>query len=79
MLIFGKRKNSRLLENKENSSLKLILSAYSAQPVNSYNSFVGKKRDRLVAVGPVNMPVSIAFVDQAIKEAERKGSLNSMF
>ena len=51
----------------------MILSAYNAQAVDSYNSFVGKKRDRLVAVGPISTPVSLVFVDEAIKEAREKG------
>ncbi len=67
------QEKQQILENKEKQFIELILSAYNAQAVDSYNSFVGKKRDRLVAVGPVNTPVSAAFVDQAIKEAQDKG------
>ncbi len=62
-----------ILDNKERQFVELILSAYQAQAVDSYNSFVGKKRDRLVAIGPVNTPVSAAFIDDAIKEAQEKG------
>ena len=61
------------MTRKEREFVELILSAYKAQPVDSYNTFVGKKRDRLVAVGPVSMPVSAAFVDEAIKEARVNG------
>ena len=67
------QERQQILENKEKQFIELILSAYNAQAVNSYNSFVGKKRDRLVAVGPVNTPVSAVFVDEAIKEAREKG------
>ena len=67
------QEKQQILENKEKQFIELILSAYNAQAVNSYNSFVGKKRDRLVAVGPVDAPVSSAFVDEAIKEAREKG------
>ncbi|MFH1092802.1 MAG: site-specific DNA-methyltransferase [Candidatus Omnitrophota bacterium] len=67
------QEKQQILENKEKRFIELILSAYSAQAVDSYNSFVGKKRDRLVAVGPVDTPVSSAFVDEAIKEAREKG------
>lgn len=66
------QEKQQILENKEKQFIELILAAYSAQAVDSYNTFVGKKRDRLVAVGPVNMPVSSAFVDAAIKEAREK-------
>jgi len=66
------QEKQHVLESKEKQFIELILSAYSAQPVDSYNSFVGKKRDRLVAVGSIDMPVSSVFVDQAIKEAKEK-------
>ncbi len=62
-----------ILNNKERQFVELILFAYKAQTVDSYNTFVGKKRDRLVAVGPINMPVSFAFIDEAIKEAKANG------
>jgi len=67
------QEKQQILENKEKQFVKLILSAYNAQAVDSYNTFVGKKRDRLVAVGPIDTPVSHAFVDEAIKEAQEKG------
>lgn len=67
------QEKQQILENKEKQFIELILSAYNAQTVDSYNSFVGKKRDRLVAVGSINTPVSSVFVDEAIKEAKEKG------
>jgi len=67
------QEKQQVLERKEKQYTELILSAYSAQPVDSYNNFVGKKRDRLVAIGPISTPVSSAFVDEAIKEARKKG------
>src|SRR3990167_1846419 len=70
---FREQGKQQILENKERQFIELILSAYNAQAVDSYNSFIGKKRDRLVAVGPVNTPVSSTFVDEAIKEAQEKG------
>lgn len=60
-------------EKKEKEFIDLILSAYKAIPVNSFNNFVGKKRDRLVAIGPINTPVTQEFIDQAIKECSQKG------
>jgi adenine-specific DNA-methyltransferase len=62
-----------ILNNKERQFIELILFAYKAQPIDSYNNFVGKKRDRLVAVGPINVPVAAAFIDEAIKEAKSSG------
>jgi hypothetical protein len=67
------REKQKVIENKEKQFVELILSAYQAQAVDSYNSFVGKKRDRLVAIGPVDSPVSSTFIDEAIKEAQEKG------
>ena len=67
------QEKQKILENKEKQFIDLILSAYNAQAVDSYNAFVGKKRDRLIAVGPINTPVSSVFVDEAIKEAREKG------
>lgn len=60
------------LERKEVEFVKLILSAYKAEPVDSFNTFVGKKRDRLVAVGPVNVPVSSAFIQEVVTECREK-------
>ena len=62
-----------ILRNKERQFIELILSAYQAQAVDSYNFFVGKKRDRLVAIGPISTPVSSVFIDETIKEAQEKG------
>ena len=59
-------------EQKENDFIKLILSAYKAEPVDSFNAFVGKKRDRLVAVGPIDIPVTNNFLEKIIKECKEK-------
>jgi adenine-specific DNA-methyltransferase len=67
-----KQEKQKVLERKEKQYVDLILSAYNAQKVDSYNNFVGKKRDRLVAVGPISTPVSHRYVDEAIKEARNK-------
>lgn len=63
----------KVLEKKEKEFVKLILSAYKAEPVDSFTTFVGKKRDRLVAIGPVNAPVSDEFVDEIVNECKEKG------
>ncbi|MEE8131531.1 MAG: site-specific DNA-methyltransferase, partial [Candidatus Paceibacterota bacterium] len=59
-------------ENKEREFIKLILSAYKAEPVDSFNSFVGKKMDRLVAVGSIDMPVTNDFLERIINECKEK-------
>jgi DNA modification methylase len=60
-------------EQKEKDFIKLILSAYKAEAVDSFNVFVGKKRDRLVAVGPIDTPVANNFLEKIIKECKEKG------
>ncbi|MCX6784642.1 MAG: site-specific DNA-methyltransferase [Candidatus Komeilibacteria bacterium] len=59
--------------NKEKEFIKLILSAYKAEPVDSFNVFVGKKRDRLVAVGQIDAPITTNFLEDLIKECKAKG------
>jgi len=59
-------------ENKEKDFIKLILSAYKAEPVDSFNTFVGKKRDRLVAVGQIDTPVTSDFLERVIAECKEK-------
>ena len=63
----------KVLERKEKEFVMLILSAYKAEQIDSFTSFVGKKRDRLVAIGSVNAPVSNDFVRDVINECKEKG------
>ena len=53
---------------KEQAFVKLILSAYKAEAVESFSTIVGKKRDRLVAIGPINLPVSQKFIQELVQE-----------
>jgi adenine-specific DNA-methyltransferase len=55
------------ITQKQNEFLQLILTAYKAEPVEQMPPFNGKKRDRMVIVGPVNLPVTHSAVDNAIK------------
>jgi len=64
---------SKQAERKEKEFIKLILSAYKAEPVESFVNVIGKKRDRLVAVGPINTPVSSKLVQDIVKECKEKG------
>ena len=59
-------------ENKEKEFVKLILSAYKAEAVDSFNCFVGKKRDRLVAVGAIDTPVTNDFLEKIVQECAEK-------
>lgn len=58
---------------KEKEFVKLIITAYKAEPVESFVNIVGKKRDRLVAVGPISTPVSSKQVQDIVAECKDKG------
>jgi len=60
------------LEQKEAAFLDLILRAYRAEKTAGFACFHGKKAGRLVAVGPVNMPVTRLFVEEIILECRKK-------
>jgi len=60
------------LEKKEQAFVDLILRAYRAEPVKNFETFSGKKLNRLVAVGPVNLPVTRLFVEEVISECRQK-------
>jgi len=59
-------------ENKEKEFVKLILSAYKAEPIDSFNSFVGKKRDRLIAVGSIDTPITGGLLEKIVSECQEK-------
>ena len=60
------------LEEKEAAFVDLILRAYRAEKTDGFQSFHGKKVGRLVAVGPVNLPVTRLFVEEVILECRKK-------
>lgn len=62
----------QIARRKEKEFINLILSAYKAEPVTSFNNFVGKKRDRLVAVGSIDLPVTSGFIQDLVKECKEK-------
>lgn len=59
------------LEEKEAAFLSLIMSAYRAEQISGSKTFHGKKNGRLVAVGPVNLPVTRLFVEEIILECRK--------
>jgi len=60
------------LAEKEAAFVDLILRAYRAEKTDGFNTFNGKKGGRLVAVGPVNLPVTRLFVEEVILECRQK-------
>ena len=66
------QEKQKQLEAKEKDFLNLILHAYRAEAVSQFKTFQGKKAGRLVAVGPVNLPVTRLFVEKIILECRQK-------
>jgi len=60
------------LAKKEKDFVSLILGAYKAEPVEGFKTFHGKRNARLVAIGPINLPVSRLFVEAVIDESISK-------
>ena len=56
---------------KEKAFIDLILRAYAAEKTEGFTNFQGKKAGRLVAIGPVNLPVTRLFVEEIILECRK--------
>ena len=59
------------LKEKEREFVDLILRAYAAEKIDSFTAFQGVKAGRLVAVGPVNLPVTRLFIEELILECRK--------
>ena len=59
------------LQEKEAAFLDLILRAYQAEKIAHFVAFHGRKAGRLVAVGPVNLPVTRLYVEEIILECRK--------
>ena len=62
----------KLIAQKEKDFVDLILKAYKAEATVGFKTFHGKKSARLVAVGPVNLPVTRLFAEEVIGECIEK-------
>lgn len=60
------------IEQKEKDFIALMFKAYRAEAVENFKCFHGKRSSRLVAVGPVNLPVTRLFVEEIILECREK-------
>lgn len=56
------------LAEKEAAFRDLILRAYRAERTDGFLTFQGRRAGRLVAIGPVNMPVTRLFVEEILTE-----------
>ena len=63
--------------NRELAFNSLILQAYQAEPISGFRTFRGKKNNRVIAIGPVNMAVSRLFAEQVVVECVEKGITNA--
>ncbi len=60
------------LQEKDAAFVDLIFRAYRAEKTEGFRTFHGKKAGRLVAAGPVNLPVTRLFVEEVILECRQK-------
>ena len=60
-------------QSKRDEFVQLILHAYRAQKVEQFRVFPGKKDDRMVVVGSIDMPVNRLDVEEAIEECRKYG------
>ena len=58
-------------QSKRDEFVQLILHAYHAQKVEQFRVFHGKKYDRMVIVGPIDMPVNRLDIEEAIVECRK--------
>lgn len=65
------QEKQKQLETKEKAFVELILRAYKAEAVDGFHTFYGKKSGRMVAVGPVNLPVTRLFVEEVVSECRQ--------
>ena len=68
----GKEQKQQQMAAKEAVFLDLILRAYRAEKTDGFATFHGKRAGRLVAIGPVNLPVTRLFVEEIILECRKK-------
>ncbi len=60
------------IAQREKEFLDLILRAYRAEAIDGFTTFHGKKNNRMVSVGPINLPVTRLFVEEVINECRQK-------
>lgn len=61
------------LAKKEKDFVGLITKAYKAESVQGFKTFQAKRASRLVAIGPINLPVSTLYAKEVVDEAIAKG------
>ena len=59
---------------KDKEFEKIILTAYNANHISNDSIFTGSKNNRLIAIGPLNLPVTRLFVEKVIQECRKISS-----
>jgi adenine-specific DNA-methyltransferase len=62
-----------LKAKKEREFIELILQAYKAEPIQGSNEFAGQKAGRMVAVGPIDLPIARDGINEIVKAAVLNG------
>lgn len=60
------------IAKKEKDFVDLIIKAYKAESIDGFRTFHAKKNGRLVAIGPINLPVTRLFVEEVLLECIEK-------
>jgi DNA modification methylase len=68
------KKKAEALALKEKEFRDLILRAYKATPTEGGGFFQGTAGNRLVVIGPINLPVGRLFVEEVITECRKRGA-----
>ncbi|HLD44158.1 MAG TPA: DNA methyltransferase [bacterium] len=68
------KKKEQALARKEQEFRDLILKAYKATPTNASGFFQGTTGNRLVVVGPINLPVGRLFIEEVITECRKRNA-----
>jgi len=63
----------QLANRRDQEFIKLILEAYRAQPDSSFKTINGVRNNRLVAVGPIDLPASREFILEVVDECKKGG------
>ena len=58
---------------KEREFTSLILQAYKAEPIQGSDEFAGQKAGRMIAVGPIDMPIARDSIEEIVESAIRSG------
>lgn len=66
------KEKQKQIAQREKEFLELILRAYRAEAIEGFTTFHGKKNNRMVTVGPINLPVTRLFVEEVINECHQK-------